>query len=57
MQINYKTGLYDKNKTNSQEYSFGLDSFGDLATGKDGKLLSYAESIRLVVDEGVWQIN
>lgn len=35
------------------EYLFGLDSFGDLATGKDGKLMSYAESIRLVVKEAV----
>ena len=42
-----------KSKIDSGEYSFGLDSFGDLATGKDGKLLSYAESIRLVVDEAV----
>ena len=35
------------------EYLFGLDSFGDLAVGKDGKLMNYAESIRLVVDEAV----
>jgi len=42
-----------KNKTDSKEYSFGLDSFGDLATGNDGKLLSYAESIRLVIEEAV----
>lgn len=33
------------------EYLFGLDTFGDLAVGKDGKLLSHAESIRLVVEE------
>lgn len=35
------------------EYLFGLDSFGDLAVGKDSKLMNYAESIRLVVDEAV----
>lgn len=35
------------------EYVFGLDTFGDLATDDNGKLLSYAESIRLVVDEAV----
>lgn len=32
---------------------FGLDTFGDLATGKDGKLMNYGESIRLVIDEAV----
>lgn len=35
------------------EYSFGLDSFGDLATADDGALLNYAESIRTVVEEAV----
>ncbi len=35
------------------EYLFGLDTFGDLAVGKDGKLMNYAESIRLVVEEAV----
>ena len=35
------------------DYSFGLDSFGDLAVGEDGTPLSYAQSIRLVVDEAV----
>lgn len=35
------------------KYSFGLDSFGDLASDDDGKLLNYAQSIRLVVDEAV----
>lgn len=35
------------------EYTFGLDSFGDLAVDKTGKLMSYADSIRLVVKEAV----
>lgn len=34
-------------------YQFGLDSFGDLAKAEDGRLMNYAESIRLVVDEAV----
>lgn len=34
-------------------YLFGLDSFGDLAKAEDGRLMNYAESIRLVVDEAV----
>lgn len=40
-------------KTAQKKYMFGLDSFGDLAKDKDGKLLSYAESIRLVIEEAV----
>jgi probable LLM family oxidoreductase len=36
-----------------KKYLFGLDSFGDLATDKNGKLMSYAEAIRLVVKEAV----
>ncbi len=39
--------------TTEQKYFFGLDSFGDLATDNDGKLMSYADAIRLVVDEAV----
>ena len=39
-------------KTDKQ-YFFGLDSFGDLATKDDGTLTSYAEALRLVVDEAV----
>jgi len=35
------------------DYLFGLDSFGDVAASEDGTLLSYAQSIRLVVDEAV----
>lgn len=42
-----------KHATKTPEYLFGLDSFGDLATGADGKLMSYAEAIRLVVREAV----
>ncbi len=40
-------------KTIEQKYFFGLDSFGDLAMGSDGKLISYADAIRLVVEEAV----
>ncbi len=36
-----------------QKYIFGLDTFGDLAKKKNGKLTSHAEAIRLVVDEAV----
>lgn len=39
--------------TTSTAYQFGLDSFGDLATKKDGSLTTYAEAIRLVVDEAI----
>ena len=42
-----------KKVTHSPEYSFGLDSFGDLAVDKNGKLMSHAESIRQVVKEAV----
>ncbi len=42
-----------KKDTNSSTYLFGLDSFGDLAVGKDGKTMSHAESIRQVVKEAV----
>lgn len=42
-----------KHTTKTPEYLFGLDSFGDLAKGADGKLMSYAEAIRLVVEEAV----
>lgn len=42
------------NKTNkSTEYSFGIDTFGDLPTSDDGKLFSHAAAIRQVVDEAV----
>ena len=43
-----------KNQTiDSKKYLFGLDSFGDLAVDSKGELMSYAESIRLVVEEAV----
>lgn len=42
-----------KKQTSKLDYSFGLDSFGDLAVGSDGKLMTHAESIRLVVQEAV----
>lgn len=34
-------------------YEFGINSFGDIAIGDDGKLMTDAQSIRLVVDEGI----
>lgn len=40
-------------KRSESEYLFGLDSFGDLAIGKDGQAMNYAESIRLVVQEAI----
>ena len=40
-------------KKTENKYLFGLDSFGDLATKDDGTLMSYAESLRLVVDEAM----
>ncbi len=35
------------------QYFFGLDSFGDLATKDNGELTTYAEALRLVVDEAI----
>lgn len=40
-------------KLKNQEYIFGLDSFGDLATDSQSKVVSYAEAIRQVVEEAV----
>lgn len=40
-------------KKTDKQYLFGLDSFGDLATKDDGTLMSYAEALRLVVEEAV----
>lgn len=37
----------------SSAYSFGLDSFGDLAVDDNGTLMSHAASIRLVVEEAI----
>ncbi|MGK2896407.1 MAG: LLM class flavin-dependent oxidoreductase [Candidatus Saccharimonadales bacterium] len=42
-----------KKTPTSPEYLFGLDTFGDLASDGRGNLLSYAESIRLVVEEAI----
>lgn len=39
--------------SSAQAYTFGLDSFGDLAIKDDGTLTSYAEAIRLAGDEAV----
>lgn len=36
-----------------EKYTFGLDSFGDLAKKQDGTLTTHAEAIRLVVEEAV----
>lgn len=35
----------------TEDYKFGLDSFGDIAVDKNGKLMSDAASIRQVVEE------
>lgn len=41
------------NNQPSKQYSFGLNSFGDLPVAEDGSLMSHAEAIRQVVDEAV----
>lgn len=40
-----------KKKIERSDYEFGLNTFGDLAAKEDGKLTSYAEALRLVVEE------
>ncbi len=42
-----------KKTNNSAEYSFGIDTFGDLPTADDGKLFTHAAAIRQVVDEAI----
>jgi probable LLM family oxidoreductase len=37
----------------AQHFEFGLDTFGDITTGPDGKPLTHAQVIRDVVEEGV----
>jgi probable LLM family oxidoreductase len=37
----------------AQNFEFGLDTFGDITIGPDGKPLTHAQVIRNVVDEGV----
>lgn len=37
----------------AEEYIFGIDSFGDLATDESGKLMNHAQAIRQVVKEAV----
>jgi probable LLM family oxidoreductase len=37
----------------AQRFEFGLDTFGDITIGPDGRLLTHAQVIRDVVDEGV----
>ena len=44
-------------KKTDKQYFFGLDSFGDLATKDDGTLMTYAESLRLVVEEAILADN
>ena len=36
------------------KYTFGLDTFGDRNSDADGKPLSHAQTIRNVVEEGVF---
>lgn len=46
--------MADKQTTKpTEEYRFGIDTFGDLPTSDDGVLFSHAAAIRQVVDEGV----
>jgi probable LLM family oxidoreductase len=37
----------------AHKFEFGLDTFGDITIGPDGKLLTHAQVIRNVIDEGV----
>src|SRR6476646_9352416 len=37
----------------TQKFQFGLDTFGDITLGPDGSLLTQAEVIRNVIEEGV----
>lgn len=37
----------------NQDYFFGIDTFGDLPVSDDGKLFSYGEAIRQVIDEAI----
>jgi alkanesulfonate monooxygenase SsuD/methylene tetrahydromethanopterin reductase-like flavin-dependent oxidoreductase (luciferase family) len=37
----------------AQNFEFGLDTFGDVTIASSGKLLTHAQVIRDVVDEGV----
>ena len=39
--------------TTPQEIEFGLDSFGEVSTEPSGRLLSDAETVRLMMDEAV----
>ncbi len=40
-------------QSSPQNYQFGIDTFGDLATNDDGSLMNYAQAIRQVIDEAV----
>ena len=37
----------------TQQFQFGLDTFGDITLKPDGSLLTQAEVIRDVIEEGV----
>jgi probable LLM family oxidoreductase len=37
----------------AQAFKFGLDTFGDVTVGPDGKVVTHARAIRDVIDEGV----
>lgn len=45
--------MTSKNNESTRKVIFGLDSFGDLPTHSNGKLMSHAEAIRQVVDEAI----
>jgi alkanesulfonate monooxygenase SsuD/methylene tetrahydromethanopterin reductase-like flavin-dependent oxidoreductase (luciferase family) len=47
-------GINSREQTKMAEnFEFGLDTFGDVTIGPDGKPLTHAQVIRNVVDEGV----
>jgi probable LLM family oxidoreductase len=42
----------DSTRELAETFAFGLDTFGDITIGPDGKLLSHAQVLRNVVEEG-----
>lgn len=45
--------MNNTNETTDKRVEFGLDSFGEVAVDPSGRKLSTAETVRLLVDEGV----
>lgn len=48
-----QSGIGPADTQMAQKFEFGLDTFGDVTIGPDGKALTHAEVIRNVIDEGV----